>query len=1075
MKRMSMPVNSVARPSPQSGVLGGMGQPSARPVRPGLGHGRTPSMQVPGSARVPSGTMRPPYRAVSGPNHARTQSLMRSPSGPGVRPRPPGVRPVRPQAPRPPAPAPAPATSPHAQQSIATANAGTIVPAPAPAPAPVHMSSPTPADGGAGEAAPVPSTPASRVHPASRRRAYPTAHIAAHSVSYGANEVPAVASPDRMGGDSGVFTPAGLGHTPTRSVSTTVQSGAQPMAPMRSATQPYQDSGAGAGGAPMQQPPDAEPSFITPGLQGAAPPTLGGAPAAGTPAAHDMTQQMSQMSMQGGGSARMGNQLMNAVVGAQPPVMSDLTSAPPRIVLPSNATVTPSTRANVDPSYQRCTLNAIPTTNSLLTKSKLPFGVVLSPMRSVRAEDGDEDVPVVSDSVIARCRRCRTYINPFVTFVDNGARWKCCMCYITNEVPQLFDWNQETNQPADRWQRPELNSGIVEFVAPREYMVRPPQPPVYIFLVDVTYAAASSGMLATLASTILAAIDLMPNKDNRAKMAFIGFDSQLHFFRLRPGSDEPSMFVVSDLDEVFLPQPNDLLVNMSECRGSIETLLRNFSNMYTNAAVTPSALGAALRAGHKLASATGGKIEVFTSALTNLGPGALKMRDDKKMYGGPRESTLLSPQSPFYKGFAIDCSRHQVSVDMWLFGPAYVDVATLSCLPRYTGGQTFYYPHFDQKHPDLARKFAHELHAVLTSPISFEAVLRMRATRGIRPTSFHGNFFVRSSDLLALPSVPSDQSYMIECEIDEPLHTHVAVLQSVVLHSTADGERRIRVLTTAVPTTTSLSEVYASADQLAIAAFLANKAVEKSLHSRLEDARGLVRSRIAEIFTAYRNTMTNTRGGNTAHLTIASNLAMLPLLALGLLRNPSLRISTQISSDVRAYNQTLLTTLPIQRLIPFLLPVLYSLHNMPNDAGTLDPVTHKLILPPRLNLSSERFERHGLYLIEDGMSIFLWLGRAAVPALTMDVFGAQDYASLQSGPITLPALENSMSQRVRALVEHVAVQRRGPYLPVLYLVKEDGDPGLRLLALSRMIEDRYEQTNGFLQFLSLIRDKVNGS
>ena len=132
----------------------------------------------------------------------------------------------------------------------------------------------------------------------------------------------------------------------------------------------------------------------------------------------------------------------------------------------------------------------------------------------------------------------------------------------------------------------------------------------------------------------------------------------------------------------------------------------------------------------------------------------------------------------------------------------------------------------------MVSKFSHELRSVLSSPISFEAVLRMRATRGIRPISFHGNFFVRSSDLLAPPSVPSAQSYMIECEIDEPLHTHVAVLQSVVLHSTADGERRIRVMTTAVPTTTSLSEVYASADQVAIASFLANKAVEKSLPSR---------------------------------------------------------------------------------------------------------------------------------------------------------------------------------------------------------------------------------------------------
>jgi hypothetical protein len=47
-----------------------------------------------------------------------------------------------------------------------------------------------------------------------------------------------------------------------------------------------------------------------------------------------------------------------------------------------------------------------------------------------------EPVPVVSDSVIARCRRCRTYINPFVTFVEGGQRWKCNMCFLLNDGKQ---------------------------------------------------------------------------------------------------------------------------------------------------------------------------------------------------------------------------------------------------------------------------------------------------------------------------------------------------------------------------------------------------------------------------------------------------------------------------------------------------------------------------------------------------------------------------------------------------------------------------------------------------------------
>jgi hypothetical protein len=28
---------------------------------------------------------------------------------------------------------------------------------------------------------------------------------------------------------------------------------------------------------------------------------------------------------------------------------------------------------------------------------------------------------------IIRCKRCRTYINPFVTWADNGRRWRCVL------------------------------------------------------------------------------------------------------------------------------------------------------------------------------------------------------------------------------------------------------------------------------------------------------------------------------------------------------------------------------------------------------------------------------------------------------------------------------------------------------------------------------------------------------------------------------------------------------------------------------------------------------------------------
>ena len=47
----------------------------------------------------------------------------------------------------------------------------------------------------------------------------------------------------------------------------------------------------------------------------------------------------------------------------------------------------------------------------------------------------------------------------------------------------------------DPSRRPECKSATIEFIAPQEYMLRPPQPAVYLFLLDVSRAALESGYL----------------------------------------------------------------------------------------------------------------------------------------------------------------------------------------------------------------------------------------------------------------------------------------------------------------------------------------------------------------------------------------------------------------------------------------------------------------------------------------------------------------------------------------------------------------------------------------------------
>jgi hypothetical protein len=70
---------------------------------------------------------------------------------------------------------------------------------------------------------------------------------------------------------------------------------------------------------------------------------------------------------------------------------------------------------------------------------------------------------------------------------------------------------------------------------------------------------------------------------------------------------------------------------------------------------------------------------------------------------------------------------------------------------------------------------------------------------------------------------------------------------------------------------------------------------------------------------------------------------------------------------------------------------------MPKECGV--PGDEGVLLPAPLNLTSERLDRHGLYLIEDGQNMFLWVGRAAVPALVNDAFGLGSYEEVRAGKV----------------------------------------------------------------------------
>ncbi|KAJ2939654.1 hypothetical protein O0L34_g14373 [Tuta absoluta] len=380
--------------------------------------------------------------------------------------------------------------------------------------------------------------------------------------------------------------------------------------------------------------------------------------------AQGLTQQMGQLSVTKQGFDRLwGHQQVDLMACRH--ILPEYPEDPPEIRLQHQFVDAP----NCSPDIFRCTVNKIPDTNSLLQKSRLPLGILIHPFKDLN------HLPVIQCTTIVRCRACRTYINPFVYFVD-AKRWKCNLCYRVNDLPEEFQYDPVSKSYGDPSRRPEIKSATIEFIAPGEYMLRPPQPAVYLFLMDVSQMARESGYLQILCDTLKANLDQLPG-DARTQVGFICYDAHIHYYLMSDGLTRPKEMTVLDIDDVFLPSPESLLVNLGERKELVKELLTVLPQRYSALGAPASALGAALQAAYKLMSPTGGRVTVFQTCLPNAGPGALQPREDPNARSSA-DVQHLNPATDFYKRLALDCSGAQVAVDLFLLNQQYADLATLS-------------------------------------------------------------------------------------------------------------------------------------------------------------------------------------------------------------------------------------------------------------------------------------------------------------------------------------------------------------------------------------------------------------
>ena len=226
---------------------------------------------------------------------------------------------------------------------------------------------------------------------------------------------------------------------------------------------------------------------------------------------------------------------------------------------PASVPFTAYDQGNSSPKYARLTLNNIPTTSEALTATSLPLGMILQPLAPLAA--GEHPIPVLDfgETGPPRCARCRTYINPFMTFRSGGNKMVCNMCTFPNDVPtEYFAPTDPSGARVDRDERPELKLGTVEFMVPKEYWAKEPVGLRHLFVIDVSQEAVNRGFLEAFCDGILSVlyVESQGEEDGQvadelraipmgSKVAFVTFDKEAHFYNCNVSSELHSTISVT--------------------------------------------------------------------------------------------------------------------------------------------------------------------------------------------------------------------------------------------------------------------------------------------------------------------------------------------------------------------------------------------------------------------------------------------------------------------------------------------------------------------------------------------------
>lgn len=726
-------------------------------------------------------------------------------------------------------------------------------------------------------------------------------------------------------------------------------------------------------------------------------------------------------------------------------------------------------QGNCNPKYMRSTLYVAPASSDILKNTQIPFAVAISPFARLHPNEMRPPIVDLGELGPVRCHRCKAYMCPFMEFQDGGRRFKCPFCLASTTVEDAYFAHLDHNgRRTDIQHRPEQFLGSYEFVATKPYCKNglKPKEPAFIFMLDVSYTAVHSGLVSVFCKNIRNLLNGLPRESNEEKssvrVGFATYDQTIHFYNLKSPMGQPEMLVVGDVHDVFVPLLDGFLVTLDEADSALQSLLVEIEKMFADTRVTETMLGPVIQAGLDAlkCSDRAGKLFVFHTNLPLFdAPGKLKNRDDRKLLGGEKEKTVLQPASDFYGKLGEECVKAGCAVDLFLFPNSFVDVASLSPVCSLTGGSLYKYHYFEaQKDSD---RFLADLAHDISREIAFDVMMRVRTSTGLRPTGFLGCFFMDNSTDMEMGAIDCDKAVHVEMRHDDKLPEGSAHIQTAVLYTSCSGQRRLRVHNLSLMVSSDYNQLYRVADADCLVSFLFKQAEQLVREKTPKEMREAVTARCAQMLATYREKCSEQ--APLGQLILPECLKLLPLYGNCVIKNDAVSGGSDVTVDDRAWMMQIVPSLCVEDTMPLLYPAVFPISDL-----ILEQPKDELLLPSCIRASYENLCTDKVYLMYNGLMMFIWLGLGVAQDWVQDVFGSNSVAQLNTENHVVPEKDNARSRAVRHVIERI--NGRCSRSMKLFVIRQQDS--LEAWMKRFLVEDRTSNMPSYVDYLCNIHREI---